>query len=77
MYQHIAKSPKVGCALTLDQSTQDVKRWLADHNTHPDIQWLLLRYLCGRGSISCLECATDLNLPHIMQEMASSHDIIG
>ncbi len=38
---------------------------------------LLLWYLDGRGSITCLESTTELELPPIMQELAISQDIIG
>jgi len=41
------------------------------------MQSLLLRYLRGRGAISCHEYAKELDLPHIIQEFAASQDIIG
>jgi hypothetical protein len=54
-----------------------MERWLVRNNTHPDIQSLLLWYLRGRGSTICSECSEDLDLPHIIQEFATSQDIIG
>ena len=54
-----------------------MEQWLARNRTHPDIQSLLLRYLRGRGDLSCHECAKDSDLPHIIQEFAASQDIIG
>jgi hypothetical protein len=51
--------------------------WLEKNNTHPDLQSLLLWYLRGRGSVTCSECSKKLNLPHIIQEFATSQDIIG
>jgi hypothetical protein len=47
------------------------------NNTHPDIQNLLLRYLRGHGSISCLDCAIAFDLPPIMQRLVISQDNIG
>jgi hypothetical protein len=44
--------------------------------THPDVKLLLLQYLCGCGSITCVECSDDLNLPPIFQENAISQDVI-
>jgi hypothetical protein len=54
-----------------------MEQWLERNKTHPDIQSLLLRYLHGRGAISCHEYAKELDLPHIIQEFAASQDIIG
>jgi hypothetical protein len=36
-----------------------------------------VRYLRGRGTASCLECATDLKLPPAYREYAASKDVIG
>jgi hypothetical protein len=74
--QHMAQCPDSGRTLAFDQSTTNVAMWLQCINTHPDIQQLLLQYLRGHGSISCLDCANDLNLPLIMQELVTSQDII-
>jgi hypothetical protein len=63
--------------MAFDQSTHEVERWLDNSNTHPDLQQLLLEYLCGRGAVTCLECSTNLDLPHIMQDLAASQDIFG
>jgi hypothetical protein len=46
-------------------------------DTHPDVKVLLLKYLRGRGTTTCLECADSLDLPPILWEYASSQDIIG
>jgi hypothetical protein len=54
-----------------------MERWLKSNNRHPDIQNQHLRCLRGHGSISCLDCATALDLPPIMQRLAISQDIIG
>ncbi len=76
-YQHIARCPEYGPTLAFEQSANNMERWLKSNNTHPDIQNLLLRFLHGRGSISCLDCATALDLPPIMQRLLISQDIIG
>jgi hypothetical protein len=75
--QHIPRCPEEGCTLAFEQSAKDMERWLKSNNTHPGIQNLLFWYLHGRGSISCLDCATALDLPQIMQRLAISQDIIG
>jgi hypothetical protein len=54
-----------------------MEQWLGDQNTHPNLQSLLLRYLQGRGSLTCVECPSALNLPHSFQEFAKSQDVIG
>jgi hypothetical protein len=74
--QHITRCPEEGRNLAFKQSANNMERWLRSNNTHPDIQNLLLRYLCGRGSILCLDCTTALDLPPIMQKLAISQDII-
>jgi hypothetical protein len=75
--QHIARCPEKGRTLAFEQSANNMERRLKSRNTHPDIQNLLLRYLCGRGSNSCFDCATALDLPPIMQRLGISRDIIG
>ena len=74
---HVGRCPEEGRTLAFMQSTQMMEQWLERNKTHPDIQTLLLRYLRGRGAISCHECATELDLPHSIQEFAASQDIIG
>jgi hypothetical protein len=54
-----------------------MEHWLERNKTHPDVQSLLLRYLHGRGAITCHEYAKALDLPHIIQDFAVSQDIIG
>ncbi len=66
-----------GCTLTFEQSANNMERWLKNSNTHLDIQNLLLQYLRGQGTISCLDCATALDRPPIMQRLGISQDIIG
>ncbi len=73
---HIARCPEEGRAAAFVQSMQGVEAWLDANCTHPDLKQLLLRYLRGRGTITCLECLVDLNLPHILQELAVSQDVI-
>jgi hypothetical protein len=75
--KHIAQCPEAGLAAAFAQSTQDVKRWLADHHTQPNLKLLLLHYLRGRGTTTCLECLDNLNLPHIFRDFAVSQDVIG
>ncbi len=45
--------------------------------THFDVKALLLRYLRGRGTTTCLECTDSLDLPPIFREYAAAQDIIG
>ncbi len=63
--------------MAFDQSTHEVKQWLDSNNTHPDMQQLLLQYLCGHGTATCINCSTALDLPRIMQDLAELQDIIG
>ncbi len=74
---HVARCPEKGRAMAFDQSTHKVKRWLDSNNTHPDLRQLLLQYLRKRGTVTCIECSTNLDLPPIMQDLAESQDIIG
>jgi hypothetical protein len=75
--RHVAHYPKVGCAAAFEQSMQRVEQWLERQNTQPDLQSLLLRYLRGRGTVTCLDCSMALNLPQLFQEFAKSQDVIG
>jgi hypothetical protein len=75
--QHIARCPEAGRASAFAQSTDELELWLSSNKTHPDMQSLLLRYTRGRGTVTCLECAISLDLPPVMQNLASSQDIIG
>jgi hypothetical protein len=72
--KHIARCAEVGRAAAFSQSTQELKRWMEDHNTHPDLLLLLLNYLRGQGTITCLECLDNLNLPMIFRDFAVSQD---
>jgi hypothetical protein len=56
---------------------EEVERWFSEEKTHPDLQSLLLLYICGQRTKTCLKCALDLHLPLIFQEFAKSQDIIG
>ena len=75
--KHVVQCPEAGPTLAFDQSVLGVKLWLNKNNTHPDLRSLLLCYRCGRGALSCSECSTALNLPHIIQEFVESQDVIG
>ncbi len=74
---HIARCPEGGRPLAFKQLALMMERWLEENKSHPDLQSLLLRYLCGRGSTTCSKCSKALNLPHIIQEFAASQDVIG
>jgi hypothetical protein len=74
---HIAGCPEEGRAAAFVQSTQGVEAWLDRNRTHPDLKQLLLHYLIGKGTITCLKCSINLNLPHILQEFAVLQDVIG
>jgi hypothetical protein len=75
--KHVSHSPEAGRTDTFVQSTQEVERWLENHNTPPDLAHLLSDYLHGLGNTTCLECATNLNLPPIYVTFAKSQDVIG
>jgi hypothetical protein len=75
--KHIVCCAEAGHAAAFSQSTQELKRWMKDHNTHPDLLLLLLNYLRGQGTITCLKCLDNLNLPTIFRDFAASQDIIG
>ena len=49
---------------------------LAQH-THPNLASLLIAYLRGQGSTTCLECLDNLSLPPIYRDYAASQDVIG
>ncbi len=74
---HIAWRPEKGRPAAFVQLTQGVEAWLDRNHTHPELKQLLLHYLRGRGTITCLKCLVDLNLPHILQEFAVLQDVIG
>jgi hypothetical protein len=75
--KHITQCPEAGCAAAFVQSMQEVRRWMVAQHTHPNLALLLLDYLRERGSIMCLECLDNLNLPPIFRDYAASQDIIG
>jgi hypothetical protein len=75
--RHSARCAEEGRTAAFSQSTQEIKWWMEANHTHPDLLLLLLNYLRGRGSITCLECLENLNLPTIFQDYAASQDIIG
>ncbi len=52
--KHIAHCAEAGCAAAFSQSTQEIKRWMEVHHTHPDLLLLLLNYLRGQDTITCL-----------------------
>jgi hypothetical protein len=74
--KHIARYPETGRVATFVQSTQEVERWMAAHHTHPNLSLLLIQFLRGRGTITCLECLDNLNLTCIFEDYAVSQDII-
>ncbi len=75
--KHIAHCPKAGRAAGFLQSTNKAEKWMDGTSTHPDVKLLLLQYRRGCGSITCVECSDDLNIPPIFQEYAISQDVIG
>jgi hypothetical protein len=75
--KHIAHCPEAGRAAAFLQSTNEAEKWMDGTSTHPDVKLLLLRYLCGCGSITCVECFKNLNLPPIFREYAISQDVTG
>jgi hypothetical protein len=74
---HIARCSETVRSAAFHQSTEKVEHWLSEEKTHPDLQSLLLLYIRGRGTKTCLKCALDLNLPRIFHEFATSHNTIG
>ena len=75
--RHVSCCPEAGRTDAFVQSTQEVEQWLEKHNTPPDLAHLLSDYLRGRGNTTCLECATNLNLPPIYVTFAKLQDVIG
>jgi hypothetical protein len=75
--KHIRRCQELGCAVAFAQLTHGVEAWLDAHSTHPNLKLLLLWYLQGRGTVTCIECSDDLNLPQIVREYAISQDVIG
>ncbi len=75
--KHIVRCPEAGRAAAFAQSTQGVEAWLEDNPTRSNLKLLLVCYLRGRCTITCLECLVDLNLPHILQEFAVSQVVKG
>ncbi len=74
---HIALCPEIVRTDAFKQSTREVEWWLEEHKTQPNLQSLLLMYLRGRGTMTCVECLLSLQLPYVYQEFATSQDIIG
>ncbi len=75
--KHIARCPEVGRAAVFQESTNAVEKWMETSGTHSDVKVLLLRYLHGRGTTTCLECANSLILPLILCKYAAAQDVIG
>ena len=75
--KHIARCPEVGQAAAFQESTNAVKNWMETSGTHLDVKVLLLRYIRGRGTTTCLKCADCLDLPPILCEYAATQDAIG
>ena len=75
--KHIARCPNTGWTHAFMQSVTGVEIWMEKNSTHPNLQSLLLKYLHGRGTITCAKCSTALNMPHIIQEFAVLQDVIG
>ncbi len=74
---HVAGCPEVEQKKAFDQSTDEVEQWLESNTTHPDLQRLLMQYLRGHGTVTCIKCSMGHNLPQIMQDVADSQDKIG
>ncbi len=70
--KHVARCPKIRRAVAFALSTQGVEQWREHQNTNPDLQFLLLRYLRGRGTLTCFECSSVLHLPQIFHKFAKS-----
>jgi hypothetical protein len=68
--KHIARCPDTVRTYAFMQSVTGVEIWMEKNSTHPDLRSLLLKYLRGRGTITCAKCSTALNMPHIIQECA-------
>jgi hypothetical protein len=77
MCKHITQSPEPGRAAAFAQSTHGVEAWLETNGTHNDLKLLLLCYLQGGGTVTCIECSDNLNLPQIVRDYAISQDVIG
>ncbi len=75
--KHIVRCPEPGHAAAFAQSTHGVEAWLKTNGTHNDLKLLLLCYLQGRGTVTCVECSDDLNLSKIIRDYMISHDLIG
>jgi hypothetical protein len=75
--KHIAQCLEPGCAAAFAQLTHGVELWLETNGTHNDLMLLLLCYLQGQGTVTCVECSDDLNLPQIIRDYVISQDVIG
>ena len=76
MCKNITQCQEPGHAAAFAQSTHRVEAWLDAHGTHPDLKLLLLWYLQEHGTVTCVECSDDLNLPQIVREYAILQDVI-
>ena len=68
--KHIACCPEVGREAAFQESVNAVKKWMETVDTHSNVKVLLLKYLRGCGSTTCLEYANSLDLPPILWEYA-------
>ncbi len=75
--KHIMQCQEPGHAAAFTQLTHGVEAWLDAYGTHPNLKLLLLRYLQGRGTVTCIECSDNLNPPQNVREYAISQDVIG
>ena len=75
--RHVTTCQEAGRTKAFVQSAREVERWLTKTNTPSNLAQLVAAYLRGRGSISCIDCSINLDLPPIYQTFTKSQDVIG
>ena len=53
--KHVAQCPESGRTEAFAHSSEEVEKWMLAQHSHPNLASLLLAYLRGQGSTTCLE----------------------
>ena len=72
--RHQARCPDPERILLWEDSVNDLKKWLSEKDTDPNIQELIIGYLHGRGTVVL---GNITNLPIGLQRLANEQDTIG
>ncbi len=75
--KHVARCPESGRTEAFTQSSREDEKWMLAQHTYLDLASLLLAYLRGQRSTTCIAYLDNLNLPPIYRDYAALQDVIG